>query len=109
MPVLELIQPGLHAEHLARPQLHHPPSLNRQLDAALEYIRKDIVRSSSAAAGQELALERAYGLYVLAAEYRNEEQLAQGFASALVLLLLTAGLLVGAHVLQRGMERRWKA
>lgn len=50
-----------------------------------------------------------FRIYVLAAEYRDESQLAQGFACAFVLLLLTAGLLAGAHLLQRGMERRWKA
>ena len=50
-----------------------------------------------------------FRIYVLAAEYRDEAQLAQGFACALVLLLLTIGLLAGAYVLQRGMERRWRA
>ncbi len=49
-----------------------------------------------------------FRIYVLAAEYRDDAQLAQGFACALALLLLTNGLLAGAYVLQRSLERRWR-
>ena len=48
-----------------------------------------------------------FRIYVLAAEYRSEQELAQGFGCALVLFVLTAGLLALAWRLQRGMERRW--
>ncbi len=50
-----------------------------------------------------------FRIYVLAAEYRDDMQLAQGFACAFALLLLTCGLLASAHLLQRSLERRWKA
>ena len=49
-----------------------------------------------------------FRIYVIAAEYRSEAQLAQGFGCALVLLLLTAALLWLSHRLQRGMDRRWR-
>lgn len=49
-----------------------------------------------------------FRIYVIAAEYRSEAQLAQGFGCALVLLLLTASLLWISHRLQRGLERRWR-
>ena len=48
-----------------------------------------------------------FRIYVLGSEYRDAEELAQGFGCALVLLLLTAGLLGLALRLQRGMEKRW--
>jgi phosphate transport system permease protein len=48
-----------------------------------------------------------YRIYVLAAEYRDDAELAQGFGSALVLFLLTAVLLACATWLQRSLERRW--
>lgn len=49
-----------------------------------------------------------FRIYVIGAEYRDADQLAQGFACALVLLLLTVGLLALSLRLQRGMERRWQ-
>ena len=48
-----------------------------------------------------------FRIYVIGSEYRDAEELAQGFGCALVLLMLTAGLLALAFRLQRGMERRW--
>jgi len=48
-----------------------------------------------------------FRIYVIAAEYRSEAELAQGFGCALVLFALTAGLLALAWRLQRGMEDRW--
>ena len=48
-----------------------------------------------------------FRLYVTASEYRDAADLQQGFGAALVLLVLTAGLLGGALALQRAMERRW--
>jgi phosphate transport system permease protein len=48
-----------------------------------------------------------FRIYVLGSEYRDAQELAQGFGCALVLLLLTAGLLGLALRLQRGMEKRW--
>ena len=48
-----------------------------------------------------------YRIYVLAAEYRDDAELAQGFGAALVLFLLTGLLLACATWLQRGLEKRW--
>jgi phosphate transport system permease protein len=50
-----------------------------------------------------------FRIYYLAAEYRNQPELNQGFATALVLLFLTGLLFLTAVLLQRGVERRWKA
>ncbi len=49
-----------------------------------------------------------FRIYVIGAEYRSQEQLAQGFGCALVLLVITAGLLGLAALFQRGMHRRWR-
>jgi phosphate transport system permease protein len=49
-----------------------------------------------------------FHIYVRASEYRNETELAQGFACAAVLLTLTAALFLLATGIQRGLERKWK-
>lgn len=49
-----------------------------------------------------------FTIYYLAAEYRSPEELDQGFGAALLLLLLTASLFVGARFLQRAFQRRWQ-
>jgi phosphate transport system permease protein len=49
-----------------------------------------------------------FQVYVRASEYRNEAELAQGFACAAVLLTLTAALFLLATGIQRGLERKWK-
>lgn len=49
-----------------------------------------------------------FRIYYLAAEHRNQQELDQGFATALVLLFLTGLLFLSAVLLQRGVERRWK-
>jgi phosphate transport system permease protein len=49
-----------------------------------------------------------FRIYYLAAEHRNQQELDQGFATALVLLFLTVLLFLSAALLQRGVERRWK-
>ena len=49
-----------------------------------------------------------FRIYVTAAEYRTEDELARGFGCTLVLLLLTTLLLVLSHLLQRRMEERWR-
>ncbi len=49
-----------------------------------------------------------FRIYYLAAEHRNQQELDQGFATALVLLLLTGLLFVSAVLLQRSVESRWK-
>lgn len=48
-----------------------------------------------------------FRIYVTAAEYRSDHELAQGFACTLVLLLLTTLLLVLSAVIQRRAEGRW--
>lgn len=48
-----------------------------------------------------------FRIYVTAAEYRSDAELAQGFGCTLVLLLLTTLLLVFSYVLQRRVEGRW--
>jgi phosphate transport system permease protein len=50
-----------------------------------------------------------FRIYYLAAEHRNQQELDQGFATALVLLFLTGLLFLTAVLLQRSVERRWKA
>jgi phosphate transport system permease protein len=50
-----------------------------------------------------------FRIYYLAAEYRNQQELDQGFATDLVLLFLTGLLFLTAVLLQRSVERRWKA
>lgn len=49
-----------------------------------------------------------FRIYYLAAEHRNQQELDQGFATALVLLLLTGLLFVSAVLIQRSVESRWK-
>ena len=48
-----------------------------------------------------------YRIYWLTGQYRNEQELAQGFGCALVLLAITAGTFALAFRLRRGLERRW--
>jgi phosphate transport system permease protein len=45
-----------------------------------------------------------FSIYYLTAEYRTPEELDQGFGAALLLLLLTASLFVGARSLQRAFQ-----
>lgn len=47
-------------------------------------------------------------IYYLAAEHRTAADLERAFAAALILLLLTAGLLLWANLLQRAFLRRWQ-
>jgi phosphate transport system permease protein len=49
-----------------------------------------------------------FHIYYLAAEYRNPAELAQAFASALVLLCLTGALFIGARKLQNGLDQYWR-
>ena len=49
-----------------------------------------------------------FRIYVTAAEYRSDRELAHGFGCTLVLLLLTTLLLVLSTVIQRRAEGRWK-
>lgn len=49
-----------------------------------------------------------FTIYYLAAEYRTPGELDRGFGSALLLLLLTAFLFLGARWLQRAFERSWR-
>lgn len=48
-----------------------------------------------------------FRIYVIGAEYRTPEELARGFGCALVLLLLTSGLLLLAYAIQSRVDRRW--
>ncbi|HHD64532.1 MAG TPA: ABC transporter permease subunit [Desulfobulbaceae bacterium] len=47
-------------------------------------------------------------IYTTAAEYQTPEELKAGFGAALVLLILTTGLFLAAHLLHNAMERRWR-
>ena len=49
-----------------------------------------------------------FRIYVTAAEYRTDDELARGFGCTLVLLLLTTALLVFSWGLQRHLEYRWR-
>lgn len=48
-----------------------------------------------------------FHIFYLAAEARSEAELAQGFGAALVLLLLTAALFMGAYYLQSTLTKAW--
>ncbi len=48
-----------------------------------------------------------FTIYYLAAEHRSVEELNRGFGAALVLLLLTSTLFLGAYWLRRTVERKW--
>jgi phosphate transport system permease protein len=48
-----------------------------------------------------------FHIFYLAAQARSEAELAQGFGAALVLLLLTAALFLGAYYLQRTFSKTW--
>ncbi|MCK9376863.1 MAG: ABC transporter permease subunit [Syntrophobacterales bacterium] len=49
-----------------------------------------------------------FTIYFLAAEHRNPAELDRGFGTALVLLLLTSALYLGALRLHRAIERKWR-
>jgi phosphate transport system permease protein len=49
-----------------------------------------------------------FRIYYLAAEHQTRQQLDQGFATSLVLLVLTSVLFLIAFMLQRRFEKRWK-
>ncbi len=49
-----------------------------------------------------------FHIYTVAAEYGSPEELDRGFGAALVLLGLTSLLFMGAHLLHRAWERRWR-
>jgi phosphate transport system permease protein len=48
-----------------------------------------------------------FHIFYLAAQARSEAELAQGFGAALILLLLTAALFLGAYYLQRTFSKAW--
>ena len=48
-----------------------------------------------------------FAIFYRAAEYRDPADLARGFGAALILLVLTWGLLLGARALQAGLAGRW--
>jgi phosphate transport system permease protein len=48
-----------------------------------------------------------FHLFFLAAEARSEAELAQGFGAALILLLLTAALFLGAYYLKSTFAKTW--
>ncbi len=48
-----------------------------------------------------------FKVYYLAAEFQNQQELQQGFGTALALLCLTSCLFLGAHFLQKAMGKRW--
>jgi phosphate transport system permease protein len=47
-------------------------------------------------------------IFTTAAEHQTAEELDRGFGAALVLLLLTSGIFLGAHLLHAAMQRRWR-
>ena len=47
-------------------------------------------------------------IFYISAQYTDQADLLRGFGAAIVLLALSACLLLGAWLLQRGLERRWK-
>lgn len=49
-----------------------------------------------------------FTIYYTAAQYQTPDELDRGFGAALILLLLTAGLLLTAQGIERAYHRRWK-
>ena len=49
-----------------------------------------------------------FHIYYLAAEHHGPAELAQAFATALVLMSLTGLLFIGARRLQAGFQQRWQ-
>ena len=49
-----------------------------------------------------------FRIYYLAAEHRNQEQLDQGFGTALVLVFITVVLFLFAMIFHRSAEKRWQ-
>lgn len=49
-----------------------------------------------------------FRIYYLSAEHQTRQQLDQGFATSLMLLVLTSALFLIAYTLQRRFEKRWK-
>lgn len=47
-------------------------------------------------------------IFTTAAEHQTVEELDRGFGAALVLLLLTSAVFLGAHLLHAAMQRRWR-
>lgn len=47
-------------------------------------------------------------IYYTAAQYSDRNELLRAFGAAIVLLILSVGLLIAASVLQQAMEKRWK-
>lgn len=47
-------------------------------------------------------------IYYTAAQYADETELLRGFGAALVLLMLSLGLMALAFAFQKGMQKRWK-
>ena len=50
-----------------------------------------------------------FKIYYTAAQYTGPEELARGFGAALLLLLLSGGLILMARLLQRRLSRRWQS
>lgn len=48
-----------------------------------------------------------FKVYYIAAQFQNQQELQQGFGTALALLCLTTCLFLGAHRLRKTVERRW--
>jgi len=48
-----------------------------------------------------------FNIFYLAAEARSEAELAQGFGAALILLILTGALFLGAYYLQSTFSKTW--
>lgn len=48
-----------------------------------------------------------FKVYYLAAQFQSQAELAQGFGTALILLIQTTCLFLAAHYLRRTMERKW--
>jgi phosphate transport system permease protein len=48
-----------------------------------------------------------FAIYYSAAQYQTQAELMLGFGAALLLLLLTSGLILSARGIEAGYQRRW--
>ena len=47
-------------------------------------------------------------IFYISSQYTSPDEIQRGFGAALVLLMLSGALLLGAWALQRSLERKWK-
>ena len=84
-------------------------ALGRAAEDAAVIMLTGVVANAGLPAGLTSKFEALpFRIYYTAAQYADQGELAAGFGAALVLLMLSGGLLFCAWLLQRGLEREWR-